>query len=123
MKNKYKELKRQMKQACRQLRWKFSLDTDILKQFDVEDGFGFTLDNLEYVVAFFASENKTRQFDGYYAYTIVQYQGNRDEPACEDETILMGENSTSPEGLISRILDAHWKVRLHWVMEGLQPEY
>ncbi len=122
MKNKYKELKRQMKQACRELKWKFSVDSGILKRFDVEDGFGFTIDKVEYMVTFFGAEDTTLQFDGYYASTIVQEHGNREEPPSEDEMILTGENSTSPDGLMMRILNAHWKVRLQWALEALQTE-
>lgn len=112
---KYKQLTRQLRRACKYLKWEFSLWTDVINRCSIDDGVAFTIDKVEYFVS-------TIDDKEYYAAVMVQYHGSRDEPPSEDEQVLKGPNVTHPESLVIRILDAHWQVRRQWTMEALAPE-
>ncbi len=117
----YVKLVDHLRKACKQLHWKFSLETDLVKRWEIEDGIAFTIDGVEYAVTSTDAGGGWGKHH-YYALVVVQHHGNREEPPSEDEYVLSGHNTRMPEQLVTRFMDAHWKERRSWVGEALMEE-
>jgi hypothetical protein len=108
-----------LEKACTALGWKFEENLDVLNRFDLEDAFGFSIDNVEYFVGRVEGEFERDEF---YVSTVIQHHATRDEDGSEDERQLNTMNMGTPGLLLGTILNSHFRVRLDWVMQDLLEE-